>query len=228
LLEAARQRRRSSITLADVIAGAAHDIRSPLTAVRSFVSLLSQTGDAMSPEDRAEILAGMAHDAEQTDLILRLLIDAARILGEGLEPVETATRVGETVETVAAFAGADPDHPPIVWVRSDLRVKADPVELRLAVSAMVEAAVWWARDGAIEIVARAEGDIGALEVSRAGATAAAEEVEALFVPRRPGSGSGSKIGLFVSRGIAEAQGGSLDGRVVDGRFILTLRLPLAR
>ena len=52
------------------------------------------------------------------------------------------------------------------------------------------------------------------------------EVEALFEPRRPGTGGGSKIGLFVVRGVAEAQGGSAWGGVEDGRLILRLRLPL--
>ena len=52
-------------------------------------------------------------------------------------------------------------------------------------------------------------------------------MEALFEPRRPGTGGGSKIGLFVVRGVAEAQGGSAWGSVEDGRLVLRLRLPLA-
>jgi hypothetical protein len=38
----------------------------------------------------------------------------------------------------------------------------------------------------------------------------------LFEPRLPGSGQGSKVGLFVAKGLARAHGGSLDVSVEDG------------
>ena len=41
----------------------------------------------------------------------------------------------------------------------------------------------------------------------------------------PGQGAGSKIGLFVSRGVAEAQGGRTWGEVADGRLTFHLELP---
>ena len=39
------------------------------------------------------------------------------------------------------------------------------------------------------------------------------------------TGAGSKIGLFVSRGVAEAQGGRTWGEVADGRLTFHLELP---
>jgi signal transduction histidine kinase len=60
-------------------------------------------------------------------------------------------------------------------------------------------------------------------VSRAGTVLALDEARALFRPRAPGTGGGSKVGLFVAKGLAEAHGGSLDVST-DGaiRFVLTL------
>jgi signal transduction histidine kinase len=49
----------------------------------------------------------------------------------------------------------------------------------------------------------------------------------LFRPREPGSGGGSKIGLFVVRGVAEAQGGTAWATIDDGRLAFHLRLPAA-
>ena len=60
------------------------------------------------------------------------------------------------------------------------------------------------------------GDRLHLWVARAGTELAPSEADALFVPRRPGEGAGSKIGLFVARGVAEAQGGTRLGEVADG------------
>ncbi len=54
-----------------------------------------------------------------------------------------------------------------------------------------------------------------------------EDAEGLFAARRPGTGAGSKIGLFVARGVAEAQGGRAWAEVEDGRLSFHLDIPLA-
>ena len=46
-------------------------------------------------------------------------------------------------------------------------------------------------------------------------------------PRAPGTGSGSKIGLFVARGVAAAQGGTASAVVSDGALAFRLELPVA-
>ena len=61
---------------------------------------------------------------------------------------------------------------------------------------------------------------------RLGAELAPEDAEALFLPRRPGTGAGSKIGLFVARGVAEAQGGRAWAETDGGRLAFHLVLPL--
>ena len=69
----------------------------------------------------------------------------------------------------------------------------------------------------MRIEGRARGRPAApVRVWREGTELDAEDAEALFMPRRPGEGAGSKIGLFVARGVAEAQGGRAWAEV-DGR-----------
>jgi nitrogen-specific signal transduction histidine kinase len=64
-----------------------------------------------------------------------------------------------------------------------------------------------------------------LEVDRAGRDVSPAETEGLFRPRAPGTGAGSKIGLFVARGVAEAQGGSATATADDGVLRFRLELP---
>lgn len=220
LYETSRSRRVPSVDA--IIAGAAHDIRSPLTAVRSFASLLLAGGEDMDPQDRRDMLEGIAADADQTDAILKQLIDAARMVGGGLELLRESVDLGRLVAGEAAKLERA-EGPALTWSGSEAVVSGDRARLQSAVSAMVEACVWWARTGDIET--RWQPASSTLEVSRAGTDIPPEGLDALFVPRRPGSGSGSKIGLFVARGIARAHGGDLSASEEEGRFVMRLFLP---
>lgn len=225
LFEAAKQRAARGISIETVIAGAAHDIRSPLTAARNFAAVLLKAGEGVSPEDREAMLRGILHDSEETDRILMQLIDAARILGGHLNVERSNSAVGPVVEALAERAAWDPDHPRVIWRGSDLTIGAEASALKLVLSAFVETAVWWAREGDIDVLGHETASSTTVEVIRAGAVEPEGGLETLFVPRRPGTGSGSKIGMFVARGIAEALGGTASATVDDGRLLLTLDLP---
>ena len=92
--------------------------------------------------------------------------------------------------------------------------------------AFVEALVWWTSEGPVRIRAERRNGVLVVTTARDGATVAADEANALFLARRPGQGAGSKIGLFVSRGVAEAQGGRAWADVRDGRLVFTVELPV--
>jgi len=225
LFEAARQRAASRISIETVIAGAAHDIRSPLAAAKNFAAVLLKAGEGVSPEDREAMLRGIVHDSEETDRILMQLIDAARILGGHLKVERAASAVAPVVEALAEHAVWDPAHPRVVWRGPDITIGAEASALKLVLAAFVETAVWWAREGDIDVRASERTDSNTIEVTRAGAVEPDGGLETLFVPRRPGTGSGSKIGMFVARGIAETLGGSASATIDDGRLRLTLDLP---
>lgn len=217
LYEAARAK---GPALPAIIAGAAHDLRSPMAAARNFASLLLSHGDGMSEEDRRAMLEGIVHDAAAADLVIRQLIDAARLTAGRLELQRESVNVRDMVTEVAADAAFDPDHPGISWAGGEEQIDADPARLRASLAAMTEAALWWAREGDIQVTGIPCG----VEVARAGALEPPGGLQSLFVPRRPGTGSGSKIGLYVARGVAREHGGDLAASVDGGalRFRLTL------
>jgi signal transduction histidine kinase len=76
-------------------------------------------------------------------------------------------------------------------------------------------------------VAGRAGDRLEVTIWRMGTDLAPADADGLFAARRPGTGSGSKIGLFVARGVAEAQGGRAWGEVADERLSFHLELPLS-
>jgi TrmH family RNA methyltransferase len=227
LFDWARRRAGAGTELEMLISAAAHDIRSPLTAMKGFGYALEKRWTEMDDAQRALMLAGIVHDADRMDQTLRLLVDAARVAGGTLEPFPDRTDVGDLVDAIAAQQARDPEHPSIQWSGDPGPFFVDGTRLKTAILAFDEALVWWATDGPIEVEASRAHDALVVRVSRSGATVTGDESTALFLPRRPGTGGGSKIGLFVVRSVAEALGGSAGARVEDGRLVLELRLPVS-
>jgi TrmH family RNA methyltransferase len=237
LFETARQRSGRSVReglgsvaggappLETLIAGAAHDIRSPLTAVKGFASTLSRRWEDMSDDQRQLMLTGIAHDADRLNHTVKLLVDAARLVAGTLAPQPDRVEVGAVVEGLAAFLETGGAPAEVRWRGGEVVALTDPERLRTAIAAMLEAATWWAQEGPVEVGADHDGRGLRLTVRRAGTDLSPDEVAALFGPRQPGTGGGSKIGLYVARGIAEAQGGSATAAVEDGALVLRLELP---
>lgn len=228
LFESARQRRNAGVdgpSLDSLIAGAAHDIRSPLTAVKGFGATLLNRWPEMTDEQRQFMLEAIVFDAERLNLSIKQLVDAGRVASGRLELSRDHVDVGQIVADLAEFLARSSAYPEIRWEGGEVRAVTDPERFRGALRAFVEAAAWWAQDGPITVSGKVRDGRLELTVSRAGTHLTGEQAEALFEARQPGSGGGSKIGLFVARGIAEAQGGTVRAEVRDGSLVLTLFIP---
>ena len=227
LFEWARRRRSGTVALETIVAAAAHDIRSPLTAMKGFGYALEKRWDIMTEEQRALMLTGIVYDADRMDGILRFLVDAGRVAAGTLEMFPERVDLAELMRGIIASLRRDPEHPEVRWAGGDDVVLTDPSRLKSAVLAFVEALVWWGREGPITIEAGRAGDRLEVTIWRMGTDLAPADADGLFAARRPGTGSGSKIGLFVARGVAEAQGGRAWGEVADERLSFHLELPLS-
>ena len=175
------------------------------------------------------MLQGIVHDADRMDTIVRLLVDAARVVGGTLELFREQVDLADLVASIAEAQRRDPDHPlDRVERRSRRRASLDPARLKTAVLAFTESLVWWAREGPIAgRRERAPGDVLHLWPSRAGRRAGRGGApRRCSCPAGPGEGAGSKIGLFVTRGVVEAQGGRAWADVGDGELSFHLELPI--
>jgi signal transduction histidine kinase len=230
LFEAARQRATSSRSpgedrLARIVAGAAHDIRSPLTALAGFARTIQTKWDRLEEAERQAMLEGMADDAARMETVVSQLVDAARLLSGGLELTPVPT---DLLEAAGEALGRSRS-----WDRREVTLSGEPAvaevdraRLRTMILAMVETALWFAEEGPIDVEVRA-GEAPSLSVSRARPTVQPSDAHRLFEPRQPGTGGGSKVGLFVARGLAQAHGGRLEVDATDP-LRLTLTLPPGR
>ena len=225
LFEWVRRGRAPAETLEALVAAAAHDLRSPLTAMKGFGYALAKRWEVMDDDQREVMLRGIVHDADRMDTIVRQLVDAARVESGGFEAFREPTEVAHVVQQVVEQQSRDPDHPTIRWEGEDVSGILDGVRLRTTVLAFVEALVWWGSEGDVEVRASAEDGRVRLVASRAAAPIEGGSLESLFEARAPGTGGGSKIGLYVARRVAEAQGGRAWGEHAGGRLSFHLELP---
>ena len=225
LFEWARQRVRAGEALETIISAAAHDIRSPLTAMKGFGYALEKRWDQMTLEQRSLMLQGIVHDADRMDTILRQLVDAARVVSGTLEPFPERVDIAELVVGISEAQRRDPDHPLVEWIGDAGTVFVDPTRLRTAILAFLEALVWWGKEGPVHVTADHTGSVLHVAASRRCVSLVPDQIEELFLPRRPGSGAGSKIGLFVTRGVMQAQGGRAWGTLEAELLTFHLELP---
>ncbi len=225
LFEAVRQRLHRGGSLEDLISGAAHDVRSPLTAVKGFVSTLARRWTVLDDEQRQAMFDAISYDVDRMTAVIRELVDASRLAAGRLELSMEPVELGDLVGSVVASATANPDHPAVVWEGQDLTLTADPERLRGAIAAMVQAAGWFGQQGPVRIRARRAGEDLQLEVVRSATDLTRSQADDLFRPRLPGEGPGAKLGLHVAHGVAEVLGGSLTVDV-SGGFVLRLRVPI--
>ncbi|MEX2422030.1 MAG: TrmH family RNA methyltransferase, partial [Actinomycetota bacterium] len=192
LFEWERQRREGRRAyLETIIAAAAHDIRSPLTAMKGFGHALSTRWEQMTTEQRALMLQGIAYDTDRLNTILRQLVDAARLTAGALDLFPERTDVGKLVDQIATSLALDPDHPAIEWAGGEVVVLLDPERLRLVIEAFIESLVWWTNEGPIGLSGRLEDGRLVLQACRRDTALTQEQANQLFRPRAPGAGAGS-------------------------------------
>jgi signal transduction histidine kinase len=183
-----------------VLAGASHELRSPLTRMRMALELLPG-------EQRPELRARLSKDIEDLDGLIGELLMASRV-----DALDRATDT-EEVDLLALLAeeasrsGADVRGEPVV-------VRGDPRMLRRLMRNLLENARRYAAGSKVEASVSALGKGARLAVADRGPGVPDSERERIFEPfyRPPGSkesDGGVGLGLALVRQIARRHGGDV-------------------
>jgi tRNA(Leu) C34 or U34 (ribose-2'-O)-methylase TrmL len=220
LFEMSRQR-DGGVHLAHLVAGASHDIRSPLASMLAFTATLRARWDQLEDEQKQAMVGSMAFDAGRMRSLVAQLVDGARLSTGHLELSVERLDLLSAARTVADEA-THPDLVPVEVAGKPTMVMADPARVATILRALVDAAAWWGQEGPVMVTVEAGDRRPTVQVARHGGDLDQRTAEGLFDPRDPGSGGGSKVGLYVAKGLADAHAAALSAEAHGGvRFILS-------
>jgi two-component system OmpR family sensor kinase len=190
------------------VADAAHELRSPLTALRLQAQLAERAGDGPT---RARAIAELKSGVERATRIVEQLLTLARQAPEARPqaPREAVDLVAIAQIVVTEFAGqaAHKDIDLGLARAEPVRVDGDPTALRALLANLVDNAVRYTpRGGAVDVAVGVEDREAFVAVSDNGPGIPESERARVFdrFYRVPGSGEvGSGLGLAIVREVAE-------------------------
>lgn len=220
-----------------LIAIVAHELRGPLVPIRNIAALLKRGSlDPLAQRRAAELIerqvAGMTRLIED-------LVDVSQLRSGNLEILLAPVTLGELIERCVEIVGSyvsERGHRLIVDVSPEpVFLLADSMRVCQALQNLItNAAKYSNRGGEITIRARREDDCAVIVVSDEGIGLDIEQLKTLFdmfaQVGQAGTGrseGGLGIGLFLTRNLVEAHGGSVTaasaGPALGSEF--TVRLP---
>jgi signal transduction histidine kinase len=234
LLDEARAATRSR---QDVLAIVSHDLRAPLSAIRTAAELIERARIDGEHVARVRTKAGViVRNVDGMDRLIADLLDVASIESGTLSIDARPEPIGEIVAQVGeAFAPAAHDKGVAltVEVAADLpEVAVDRGRIAQALSNLLGNALKFTPSGAVWVCAQRHDASVILSVRDSGVGIASEAMAHVFDrywhSRQPGR-AGHGLGLSIAKGIVEAHGGAIRAVSELGRgSTFSFTLPLSR
>lgn len=217
----------------EVVSTVSHELRSPLTSVKGYTSLLLNRWDRLNDEQKKSMLEQVQSDADRVTRLITELLDISRLetgrLRLRCQMVDIARLAEVVVEKIRI---AYPELEVSVAFPDELpRVYADPDKVEQVLTNLLENAAKYAGSPDVRVE-------GVYDEGRKALTLAVHDVgkgippaelprlfNKFFRGSEGGRPSGSGLGLYIARGLVEAHGGRIaaESRLGEGStFSFTL------
>ncbi|MGH2751159.1 MAG: sensor histidine kinase [Actinomycetota bacterium] len=196
---------------AQLIAGAGHELRSPLTSVKGFSATLVKRWDRFTDEQRLQFIETIHADSERMSRIVTEVLDLARAEVGQLELQLGPVNLGVCVNLVIERFQDDGIERLEVDVPDGLSAWTDRERLERGIENLIENALKFS-DGPVSVSADVKDDVVQVAVSDNGPGVDPEHLPRIFSaagPRGHKAPTGLGLGLVLMYRVLEAQGASL-------------------
>ena len=219
-------------------ADVAHEIKNPLTSIRSAIETLRRVPD---PDRQQRLLAVIADDVQRLDRLISDISDASRVDAELSRSIAERVDVAPILATLADIHETTraPDGPRMVLDAPETGLVVNGVEGRLVqvLRNLIGNAVSFSPPGGtIRLIGRRTGGVVEVAVEDEGPGIPEAKLEHIFErfyserPKGERFGTHSGLGLSISRQIVEALRGRIlaenrrdeSGAVIGARFVVRL------
>ena len=219
--------------LQNLVADAAHQVRTPLASLRAQAEVMTEETDPVRLRERAgRVLANASH----VSLLINQLLMDATITHRLDAQTRDAVGVSEIVNDTRRRIGMDGKRRLRIAIAPQVRrarIRGDKVALREMLRNLVDNALQYAPEGEVELEAQSlPGGRVLLSVSDRGPGIQEDEKDAVLERFQRGRSAqglpGSGLGLAIVRNVVDAHGGSLSLRArAGGGLVVSVMLPLA-
>jgi signal transduction histidine kinase len=215
VLRGAARRRDLAAAGARVVSTVSHELRSPLTSVKGYTSLLLNRWERLADVDKKMMLEQVNHDADRVTRLITELLDISRLASGRLalrrQMVDLRQLAASVVEKVAMeYPELEAD---LAFPENLPPVYADPDKIVQVMTNLVENACKYASPKGLRVRAEFDDRQVSVAVADRGEGIAPEDLGRVFTRffrRAEGRPTGSGLGLWISRGLVEAHGGRLE------------------
>lgn len=214
ILRPLRRRDHEAASGIEVVSTVSHELRSPLTSVKGFTSLMLNRWDRLTDEQKREMVEQVHVDADRVTRLVTELLDISRLESGRFKLRRRMVELAPLIEKVIAdvrhmhadlhVAMTIPENVPEVY--------ADPDKIIQVLTNLVENTWKYAAGREVEAGVELLPDTEqvAISVRDRGPGIPPEDLHRVFTKfYRSGEGrpTGSGLGLYIARGIVEAHGG---------------------
>ena len=229
------QRMRSERMKTELITNVSHDLKTPLTSVIGYLTLLRDEPQ-LSPELRSRYTGIALEKAERLEDLINEFFDITRFSLTHLELEKQPTDLTRMLEQVASeFAPqfAEKDLRCELELPPRLAYDCDPDKLARVFDNLLRNAFHYSFPGStVRITGQQEADTVVLTFTNEGRTIPAEKLERIFDQffrldsSRATRTGGAGLGLAIAKEIIALHGGTIRAASADNRITFTVRLPL--
>ncbi|NYF20730.1 two-component system sensor histidine kinase TctE [Xanthomonas sp. JAI131] len=219
----------SNETLRAFMAEAAHQMRTPLAALRAQAQLALDDDD---PRDMRRSLEAIERNATHMSRLLNQLLSDASVIHRANLQRYASVDLAEVVHQ--ALHEALPQSQPrprvqLAIASEPAMVRGDALLLREAIKNLIDNACKYGGDGALQVALTCEARDCVVTVADHGPGIAAADAERVFERFARGEGAaagGAGLGLAIVKRVVDSHGGRIDlSNRVGGGLIASLRLP---